>query len=82
MASPVRAGSHTVRRQRSAEDRRVVKLELTADGERAAAQVPEIIVGIANQVVAGFSDDEFVQFKTLLRRALANAVAFNEGDCQ
>ena len=71
-----------IRRQRSAEDRRVVKLELTADGERVAAEVPTIIAGIANQVVAGFSNDEFEQFKTLLRRALANAVAFNEGDSQ
>ena len=69
-----------IRRQRSAEDRRVVNLELTSEGERVAAEVPTIIAEVANQVLAGFSSDEFELFKTLLRRALANAVAFNEGN--
>ena len=69
-----------IRRQRSDADRRVVKLELTAEGERIASEVPPIIAGIANGVVAGFSPDEFVQFKQLLKRALDNATALNEGE--
>ena len=69
-----------IRRQRSDADRRVVKLELTAEGERIASEVPSIIAAIANGVVAGFSPDEFTQFKQLLKRALDNASALNEGE--
>lgn len=64
-----------VRRQRSLEDRRVVNLELTTAGASVAAEVPGVIVGVANQVLAGFTPDEFEQFKALLKRALANASA-------
>ena len=69
-----------VRRLRSAEDRRVVNLELSEEGKKIAAEVPEVIAQLANQVLAGFSHDEFAQFKNLLGRALANASALNEGD--
>ena len=67
-----------IRRVRSAEDRRVVNLELTEAGEKIAAEVPKIIVGLANQVVAGFSPDEFAQFQDLLGRALLNARALGD----
>ena len=43
-----------IQRVRSAEDRRVVNLELTEEGKKIAAQVPEIIVGLANEVLTGF----------------------------
>ena len=69
-----------IRRVRSAEDRRVVNLELTEAGEKIAAEVPKIIVGLANQVVAGFSPDEFEKFKNLLGRALLNAKSLGEAD--
>ena len=69
-----------IRRLRSAEDRRVVKLELTEAGRKIAAEVPKIIADLANQVLAGFSHDEFVQFKDLLGRALLNARAISEVD--
>jgi DNA-binding MarR family transcriptional regulator len=69
-----------LRRVRSAEDRRVVNLELTDAGRKIAAEVPKIIVGLANQVLAGFSPDEFAQFKDLLGRALANVRAISEAD--
>lgn len=71
-----------VKRQRSAEDRRVVHLELTDEGKGIAAEVPKIIVDLANHVLAGFSPDEFEQFKTLLKRALSNARALNDGETQ
>ncbi len=71
-----------VQRLRSAEDRRVVRLALTAEGERVAAEVPKIIAHLSNQMLAGFSDDEFVQFKSLLNRALLNASAFEAGEAQ
>lgn len=69
-----------IRRVRSAEDRRVVNLELTEAGGKIAAEVPKIIVGLANQVLTGFSPDEFEKFKNLLGRALINASALGEAD--
>lgn len=69
-----------LRRVRSADDRRVVNLELTDAGRKIAAEVPKIIVCLANQVLAGFSPDEFEQFKALLGRALANVRAISEAD--
>jgi len=62
-----------VQRVRSAKDRRVVDLELTAEGKKIAEQIPEIIVGLANETLRGFSRDEFEQFADLLTRAAANA---------
>ena len=67
-----------LRRLRSAEDRRIVNLELTEEGERIASEVPKIITQLANQVLTGFSQDEFLQFRDLLNRALVNAKALNE----
>lgn len=69
-----------VQRLRSAEDRRVINLELTDEGKRVAAEVPQIIAQLSNQVLVGFSHDEFVVFKDLLNRALANAQRINQGD--
>jgi DNA-binding MarR family transcriptional regulator len=71
-----------VQRLRSAVDRRVVKLELTEEGARVAAEVPKIIAHLANQVLAGFTEDEFVQFKALLNRALLNANALEPGEAR
>lgn len=67
-----------VRRQRSAEDRRVVRLELTVEGESVAGEVPKVIVQFANQVLSGFSRDEFFQFKGMLNRALDNVSLLND----
>ena len=71
-----------VQRLRSAADRRVVKLELTDEGTRVAAEVPRIISDLANQMLIGFSEDEFVQFKALLNRALLNTSAFESGEAR
>ena len=67
-----------IRRIRSADDRRVVHLELTEAGKQVAAEVPNILAHYANQVLAGFSEDEFEQFKKFLNRALSNALALEE----
>jgi len=69
-----------IHRQRSAKDRRIVKLGLTEAGERVAAEVPKIIVQLANQVLADFSQEEFHQFRGLLDRALVNARALDDGE--
>jgi len=69
-----------IRRVRSEEDRRVVNLELTDAGSQVAEEVPKVIAHLANQMLEGFSEAEFRQFKDLLKRALANAQALEEGE--
>lgn len=69
-----------VRRVRSAADRRVVHLELSEEGKRIAAEVPKIIAQLANEILAGFTQEEVFKYKDLLNRALANAREICEGD--
>lgn len=69
-----------VRRVRSTEDRRVVKLELSEEGKKIAAQIPAVIADQMNGILKGFSQEEFEQFKDFLTRALANARALEQGD--
>ena len=61
------------RRVRSVEDRRVVNIELTDEGSAAAQQVPEILARVQNEHLAGFSEIEWEQLKSFLRRILDNA---------
>jgi DNA-binding MarR family transcriptional regulator len=63
------------RRVRSLEDRRVVNIELTNEGRVAAQQVPEILSRVQNEHLAGFSEAEWEQLKSFLRRILDNAQA-------
>ena len=64
-----------IARQRSKEDRRIVFLELTAEGRKAAAAVPHVLSDVLNQHLRGFTQDEFKQFMGFLRRMLANGSA-------
>ena len=62
-----------VRRVRSEHDRRIVNLELTEDGHHLAdVVVPEVLSGVLNETLAGFTTAEYEQFKSLLHRALEN----------
>ena len=70
-----------LRRVRSEADRRIVNLELTQEGEQVSGEVPKILSELANQVLAGFSEEEFLLFRNLLERALNNAIALSSGDC-
>ena len=60
------------RRVRSTDDRRVVNLELTPEGEVAADMVPAELAQILNEHLAGFSKTEWTQLKGFLRRMLEN----------
>lgn len=74
-----------VKRVRSAEDRRIVHLALTKDGERVADQIPYALSQVLNEHLEGFSKDEFNQLKSLLRRMIANGervAAQGEGDAE
>ena len=61
-----------VQRKRSAGDRRVVHLEVTAEGRRAIARVPFAISDVLNLHLAGFSEREIRQLKRFLRRMIEN----------
>ena len=62
-----------VRRVRSAEDRRAIKLELTAEGRKLYPKVVAAAVERANELLHGFSKTEVRQLEELLKRILANA---------
>jgi DNA-binding MarR family transcriptional regulator len=61
-----------LRRVRSKDDRRVVRLELTAEGERVGELIPHALSAVLNEHLAGFDQVEFHQLKSLLRRMIAN----------
>jgi len=63
-------------RARSSEDRRVVNLELTAEGKRTASRIPQVLTDTLNQHLAGFTREEWLELKGYLERMLAN------GDCK
>ena len=51
----------------------MVHLELTEAGNRAASVLPELLSGVQNAHLAGFSQEEFETMKSYLRRILKNA---------
>lgn len=62
-----------IRRERSTEDRRVVQLALSEQGQ---ALYPELLArgaAMLNRHLKGFTPEEVQTLKTLLRRMLANA---------
>jgi DNA-binding MarR family transcriptional regulator len=63
------------KRVRSAEDRRVVLVELTPEGEAAIAEVPAVLSKVMNAHLAGFSKAEWLALKSYLHRMLANGEA-------
>lgn len=67
------------RRERSAEDRRVVNLTLTPEGKKAAEPVPGILCDVSNEILQGFSQDEWETMMGFLHRMVANAEALKDG---
>lgn len=61
-----------VERRRSAADRRVVRLALTAAGRRKLAELMPLVVDVLNGALAGFSRREFAQLRRLLRKLIGN----------
>lgn len=68
------------RRVRSTDDRRVVQVELTAEGEAAIAEVPAVLADVLNAHLAGFSKAEWQALKTSLQRMLDNGEALRGAD--
>lgn len=66
------------KRVRSTEDRRVVVVELTPDGEAAVAEVPAVLAEVMNLHLAGFSKTEWQALKGYLKRMLAAGEALRD----
>jgi DNA-binding MarR family transcriptional regulator len=64
-----------VRRIRSAEDRRAIKLDLTPEGRKLYPKALAAAVGLANDFLHGFSKAEVKTLESLLKRILENAEA-------
>ncbi len=61
-----------LRRTRSEHDRRLQLLELTGEGERIVAQIPQVIADVLNLHLRGFTHVETRQLVGFLRRLLDN----------
>jgi len=61
-----------LRRVRSQEDRRVIKLELTDAGRETAAKIPAVLAQMLNHHLRGFDASEVSQLRHFLLRMLAN----------
>ncbi|MGI4983799.1 MAG: MarR family winged helix-turn-helix transcriptional regulator [Janthinobacterium lividum] len=62
-----------VRRTRSTDDRRSVSLELTERGRLLYPEILPVIVGVYNELLAGFTKEDADQLERLLTRMLDNA---------
>lgn len=61
-----------IRRERSSEDRRVVRIDLTDEGRALCAQGIAAAVKTLNHSVRSFSKEELDVFKNALRQVIAN----------
>jgi DNA-binding MarR family transcriptional regulator len=66
------------KRVRSTEDRRVVKVELTPQGEASMVEVPAVLAEVLNAHLAGFSKSEWHALQTYLRRMLDSGEAMRD----
>lgn len=64
-----------VRRVRSEEDRRAIKLELTPEGKKLYPKALAAAVATANEFLAGFSKSDVKALEGLLKRILDNVEA-------
>lgn len=64
-----------IERERSAEDRRVVRLRATAAGHDAVAGVPHVLAAVNNDYLQGFTEAEWLQLRALIARLQANGAA-------
>jgi DNA-binding MarR family transcriptional regulator len=64
-----------LRRTPCPKDRRVVRIELTGEGERLCREIPYNLSRVLNSMLRGFTAEEVETFKGLARRMLANSEA-------
>jgi DNA-binding MarR family transcriptional regulator len=64
-----------LKRVRSSEDRRAVRLALTPEGQSIAVRLPAIFRSIGGTLTNGLSPEQVGSLKTMLRQVLANGCA-------
>jgi DNA-binding MarR family transcriptional regulator len=69
------------KRVRSTEDRRVVQIELTPEGEAAITGVPGVLCDVLNAHLAGFSKSEWLALKGYLKRMYETGETLREAQC-
>jgi len=62
-----------IERQRNRDDRRLIELSLTAEGNAVADSLIPLAVGTLNAVLEDFSREEVQQLQSMLRRLTSNA---------
>jgi DNA-binding MarR family transcriptional regulator len=62
-----------IRRSRSAQDRRLMNLELTEEGRATWPRMREIAMTVANRMLRGFTKTEARQLESFFNRMLENA---------
>ncbi|SKD05514.1 DNA-binding transcriptional regulator, MarR family [Paraburkholderia hospita] len=62
-----------LRRVRSVEDRRLVRLALTPEGEAMAARMAAINASVVDKLLSGFTSEETGFLRSMLHRVLANS---------
>ena len=67
-----------IRRERSVQDRRVVKLALTEAGCAVSLLVPAVLAEVMNAHLAGFTESEWQVLVGLLQRMVANGDALRD----
>jgi DNA-binding MarR family transcriptional regulator len=67
------------KRVRSTEDRRVVQVELTPEGEASIVEVPTVLSEVLNAHLAGFSKTEWMAMRGYLTRMLKTGEALRDG---
>lgn len=68
------------KRTRCTDDRRVVRVAITPEGEAAIAEVPAVLSAIMNDHLAGFSESEWRLLLSMLQRMLRNGEALRDAD--
>lgn len=67
-----------VQRERSSEDRRVVTLSLTEEGQAITADLTAVLADVFNAHLKGFSKAEWQTWLSLTRRMIANGEALRQ----
>lgn len=68
------------KRVRSSDDRRVVQVELTPQGEAAITDVPAVLADVLNAHLAGFSKSEWLALQGYLQRLVENGEALRTAE--
>lgn len=71
-----------IARERSREDRRVVRLQITAAGRKLALELTPLVVDRLNCALGDFSKAEFQELTRLLNKLLATLKSLNETNAE